>query len=173
MKFKKLLKSRKTVRTYTGKAADKKDLQKILEAGEYAPAAMGKYENYLFTVVTDKKLLKAIDQEAAMMFGDLHSHPLYGVPTLILVSAKKVDEMAWATAGIMGHNMVLAAEDKGYGACYIYGAVAALRNHPETIADLDLPDGFTPLCGVGVGETEEELEKRVIDKERVGITEAE
>ena len=45
MKFKKLLKSRKTVRTYTGKAANKKDLQKILEAGEYAPAAMGKYEN--------------------------------------------------------------------------------------------------------------------------------
>ena len=43
----------------------------------------------------------------------------------------------------------------------------------ETIADLDLPDGFTPLCGVGVGETEEELEKRDIDKERVGITEAE
>lgn len=96
MKFTKLLKSRKSIRTYTGKPADKKQVKKIIQAAELAPVARGLYENYQLTIINDPKLLKEIDQEAAMMFGDLESHPLYGVPTLILVSAKKQDEMAYA-----------------------------------------------------------------------------
>lgn len=82
MKFTKLLKSRKSIRTYTGKPADKKQVKKIIEAAELAPVARGLYENYQLTIINDPKLLKEIDQEAAMMFGDLESHPLYGVPTL-------------------------------------------------------------------------------------------
>lgn len=97
MKFTKLLKSRKSIRTYTGKPADKKQVKKIIEAAELAPVARGLYENYQLTIINDPKLLKEIDQEAAMMFSDLESHPLYGVPTLILVSAKKQDEMAYAS----------------------------------------------------------------------------
>lgn len=171
MKFTKLLKSRKSIRTYTGKPADKKQVKKIIEAAELAPVARGLYENYQLTIINDPKLLKEIDQEAAMMFGDLESHPLYGVPTLILVSAKKQDELAYASAGIIAHNMVLAAENKGLGACYLFGAAAALAAHPETVMKLDLPAGFMPVCGVGIGETEEELTIRDQKLDRININE--
>ncbi|GHV97300.1 nitroreductase [Lactobacillus nasalidis] len=171
MKFTKLLKTRKSVRTYTGKAADKKQLKKIIEAAELAPVARGSYENYQLTVVTDPKILKEIDQEAAMMAGDLESHPLYGVPTVILVSAKNRKESAYASAGIIAHNMVMAAENKGLGACYLFGAAAALDAHPETLMKLNLPDGFIPVCGVGVGESKEELAVRDLKMDRIGINE--
>lgn len=64
MKFTKLLKSRKSIRTYTGKPADKKQVKKIIEAAELAPVARGLYENYQLTIINDPKLLKEIDQEA-------------------------------------------------------------------------------------------------------------
>lgn len=171
MKFTKLLKTRKSIRTYTGDPADKKQIKKIIEAAELAPVARGLYENYQLTVISNPKILKEIDQEAAMMFGDLESHPLYGVPTLILVSAKDRDEMAYASAGIIAHNMVLAAENKGLGACYLFGAAAALAAHPETVVKLDLPTGFLPVCGVGVGDTEEELTIRDQKMDRIRINE--
>lgn len=171
MKFTKLLKSRKSVRTYTGEKATEKQMKKIIKAAELSPIAMGEYENYHLTVVNDPKVLKEIDQEAAMMFGDLNSHPLYGVPTFILVSGKKDNNMAYASAGVITHNMVLAAEDQDLGACYLYGATAALASHPGTVAKLNLPEGFIPIAGVGVGQTEEEIEKRDVDTNRIGVNE--
>ena len=62
MKFTKLLKSRKSIRTYTGKPADKKQVKKIIEAAELAPVARGLYENYQLTIINDPKLLKEIDR---------------------------------------------------------------------------------------------------------------
>jgi hypothetical protein len=46
-----------------------------------------------------------------------------------------------------------------------------LAAHPETVVKLDLPAGFMPVCGVGVGETEEELTIRDQKLDRIGINE--
>ena len=73
--------------------------------------------------------------------------------------------------GLLPTNMVLAAENKGLGACYLFGAAAALAAHPETVMKLDLPAGFIPVCGVGIGETEEELTIRDQKLDRIGINE--
>ena len=83
-----LLYSRKSVRSYTGEKVSEELLQTILMAGQASPVGMGQYGNLHFTVIESPALLQKIDAAAGAMFGDPSRHPLYGAPTLILISVK-------------------------------------------------------------------------------------
>lgn len=117
--------SRKTIRSYTGEAITADELNVILKAANAAPVGMGQYESLHLTIITDTDLLNKIDTAGAVMFGQPDMHPLYGVPTLVLISSKKPDPMmenvVFSNAAIVAHNMALAATDLGVGSCYIWG----------------------------------------------------
>lgn len=168
MEFNELLNSRRSVRQFTGKASDE-EIENILQAAEKSPIAMGQFDKYHLTVISNPDLLKRIDLEAAEMFGRGNSHPLYGAQTLILVSASNKDPMTYSSAGIVIHNMVLEAENLGLGACYIFGAIATLNQHPQTVEKLGLPKGFTPLGAVAIGQSDEKIESRTWPESRIEI----
>lgn len=165
-----LLESRKSVRTYTGEAVPGSQESRILRAAELAPVGMGRFEDFHLTVIKNPQILKQIELAAALMLGKPDVHPLYGAPELVLVSAKDPEQkgnVAYSGAAIIAHNMVLAAENQGLGACYIWGAVAALNQNPDLVSALELPEGFLPCCGVIFGATTEILTPREVDSERI------
>lgn len=172
MEFKDVLNTRKSIRSYTGEPISKEQLDNILTAAYEAPIGMGKYDSIHLTVVTNKDLLNEIDQNAAKFFGNPSAHPLYGAPTLIVVSSKDQGNVASANVGIIIQNMSLAAVDEGVGHCDIYGATVALTQNKELLSKLNLPEGYAPLGSIALGLSDEKYEKREIPaKHKYGMNE--
>ena len=163
--------SRKSVRSYTGEPVTAEELNTILKAANASPVGMGQYDTMHLTIITSKALLAKIEKATAAMFGKPDMHPLYNAPTLVLVSTKEPAPMmanvAYSNAAIMVHNMALAATELGVGQCDIWGAVAAVGHDTEILAELNLPDGFVPCCGICLGKTTETYEMREIPADRI------
>ena len=166
--------SRKSIRSYTGESITNEELNTLLKAANASPVGMGQFESLHLTVITNKELLGKIEATTAAMFGKPDMHPLYGAPTLILVSSKKpapmMENVAYSNAAIMVHNMALAATELGVGSCYIWGATAALSRNAEILAKLDLPEDFIPCCAIALGKTDCTYEVRDIPENKIAKT---
>lgn len=166
--------SRKSVRSYTGENITTEELEVILKAANASPVGMGQFDSLHLTVITNKDLLAKIEASAAAMFGKPDMHPLYGAPTLILVSSRKpapmMENVAFSNAAIMAHNMALAATELGVGTCYIWGAVAAMSRNPEVLAELKLPEGFIPCCAMCFGKNDVAYEVKEIPENKIKKT---
>ena len=163
--------SRKSVRSYTGENITTEELEVILKATNASPVGMGQFDSMHLTVITNKELLTKIEASAAAMFGKPDMHPLYGAPTLILVSSRKpapmMENVTYSNAAIMAHNMALAATELGVGTCYIWGATAAMSRNPEVLAELKLPEGFMPCCAMCFGKTDDSYKLRDIPADKI------
>lgn len=160
--------SRKSVRKYTGENISVDQLKQILKAAYAAPVGGAKYENLHLSVITNKDYMNRWEEASCAFFNRPGTHPLYGAPTVILVSsATPMNNANYSNAAIVVHNMALAAAELGLGACHIWGAVAALGEHPELVAELNLPEGMVPCCAVILGVTEEQYALREIADERI------
>lgn len=163
--------NRKSVRTYTGEPVSEEELDKILLAGQAAPVGMGRYADMHLTVIKDRELLEKIEKSAAKMFNRPGMHPLYGAPTLILVSAKAPsagqENVTYSNAAIIAHNMILEATELGVGAVHIWGATAALAADSALVAELGIPEGFVPCCAAAVGKTAAKYSMRNIPQNRI------
>jgi len=165
--------SRKSIRDYTGEKISEDKLKEILKAAKAAPVGLGKYDTVRLTVIENPKLLQVIDTTAAKIFGNPDIHPLYGAPTLVVVSVKpengSLNNVEFSNAAIMAHNIALAAVDFGIGCCHIWSAVMVLSANPDLVKRLELPDGYTPCCGIILGGTKEQYTMRDIPENRVEV----
>ena len=163
------IESRRSIRSYKGTISDA-DLKEILAAGNASAVGMGKFETVNMTVVRNKDFLHDLDRATAKMFGDETRTPLYGAPVLVVISTQLAEgdnNVPYSNCAGIVENMVLAAVSKGIGACHIWGAIHALNINPELLEKLNIADGFTAVCGVVLGDTDEKYEKRDIEPNRI------
>lgn len=162
---------RKTIRNYIGEDITNEELDLILKSANASPVGMGQYENVHLTIIKNKDLLNKIDKAGAKMFGKPDMHPLYNVPTLIVISSKNLGEamanVAHSNCAIIAHNMALTATELGIGSVYIWGATMALLKDEELVKELNLPTDFFPSCAIGLGKTTEKYETRNIPADRI------
>ena len=100
-------------------------------------------------------------------------NPLYNAPMYILVSAKLTtseDNVGYSSCATIVENIALAAVEIGVGACHIWGATIALSHNEELIKEFNLPEGFTPCCGIILGKTDELYIEREIPENRIQTT---
>lgn len=144
-----LLQSRRAFREYDDQPLTSEELQPILLAAETSPVGLGKYRNHRLTVIQDPKVLKQIQN-------------IYQAPTLIVVSSPDPGQLEFIDAGIIVHNMELAAENEGLAANY---SMACLASLPKTV----IPAGMTPCFAITLGHTKEKLTPRDLDIKRIPI----
>lgn len=144
-----LLQSRRAFREYDDQPLTSEELQPILLAAETSPVGLGKYRNHRLTVIQDPKVLKQIQN-------------IYQAPTLIVVSSPDPGQLEFIDAGIIVHNMELAAENEGLAANYNMACLALL---PKTV----IPAGMTPCFAITLGHTKEKLTSRDLDIKRIPI----
>ncbi|MEI6100569.1 MAG: nitroreductase family protein [Eubacteriales bacterium] len=150
----KSIKQRRSCRSYRNEQVAEEALQAILEAGAYAPNAMGEATHY--AVVQNKEVLEKINRLAkeAAMHMDVQLRELganeafncyYGAPTLVIVSADTKSPMPMdADCSAAIENMLVAAESLGLGTCWIFFATLAFGS-PEGEAlkkELGIPEGY-------------------------------
>lgn len=162
MEFSKVISTRYSCRSYTEEPVSDAQLQAVLAAGNAAPVGMGAYQTVYLTVIRNRGFLDAVSK-AAGAFLKRDTDPLYGAPVVILVSAKPgiPPTIEFQNTGTIIENMMLAATDLGLGSVYLMGAIAAMRNEPELVGQLNLPEGFVPIAAMALGHSAQPAVLRV------------
>jgi FMN reductase [NAD(P)H] len=149
---------RKSVRSYTNQQISDKDLETILETGKCGPGS-GALQ---LSVIQKPELIQRINDitKAAMLAGEGFMkqrastpgyEPIYGAPTLILLSAG--DPNGMANTSCTAENMLIAATALGLGSCYLMSPRAAFAgdNGAVLMRECGIPEGSTFNCAVIVG----------------------
>lgn len=154
----KIIKQRRSIRSYQDVQIKEEELQAILEAGQSAPYAWDQGRH--FTVIQNKELLDKLNlaaKEAAKQFdmehlralgNDKQFNCLYGAPTLIIVSGNEQAPMPLeADCAAANQNLLLAAESMGLGSCWIHFVLFAFDSPQSTELRkaLKVPEGYKPF----------------------------
>lgn len=114
------LRNRRSTKSYTAQQVSDQALDKILEAGLYAPTGRNN-QNVICVAVRDQKLRDQLSRMNAEIMG-VDSDPFYGAPCVIVVFAD-CEGTTWVEDGslVLG-NMLNAAQALGLGACWVHRA---------------------------------------------------
>ena len=163
--------NRKSVRSYTGENITDAELKQLLKAAYAAPVGKKAYDSLIMTVVTNKAFMDKLNAATAVMMEQPDAVPLYGAPTLIIVSSTLPggarDNVAYSNAACIVENIALEAVELGIGTCHIWGAIRALNADQELVKELNLPEEYVPCCAVILGHTDEAYELREIPMDRI------
>lgn len=164
MKALEAIAKRKSTRSFTTEQISDKQLETLLFAADAAPKAGGTEGCVHISVVQNKELLRKLIKAAVTAFNQGEGYtPFYGAPTLLVISGKDDTPYGGAAANVAcaGENMLIAATALGLGSVYLTGFLAAFSAAPELIKEAGVPEGYTPLAGVIVGNaTEKEFMER-------------
>ena len=109
--------SRKSIRTYNGENITETELKQILKAAYAAPVGMKAYDTLIMTVVTNKSFMDKLNAATAAMMEQPDAVPLYGAPTMIIVSSilpgGARDNVAYSNAACIVENIALEAVELG------------------------------------------------------------
>ena len=112
----KILEERRSCRSYKPEQITEQELDTVLNAGLWAPTAMGT-QNVLMVAVQDPATVKKLSLMNAKVM-NASSDPFYGAPTVVIVLSKRGKNDMVDGSGVLNY-MMLAAEETGLGSCWI------------------------------------------------------
>ena len=114
------IKTRRSIRKYKSDAIPEEILNKIIEAGSYAPSGMGR-QPVIILAVTNKELRDRLSKLNADVMHSTND-PFYGAPVVLVVLADKNAPTHVYDGSLVMENLMLAAHDLGIGSCWIHRA---------------------------------------------------
>jgi nitroreductase len=162
-----VLKSRRTVRSYTAEPMKERDLQELIDLAVLAPTGMGA-QPWAFTVVINPQIMRRLNgivleflraprmQQLLAMEGlqDWINGPsadiFYGAPALVVISGDTRAPSTTIDCQLAAENLFLAAHAKGLGTCYM-GFLVMAAESPELQALVRIPEGHKLLAAAVVG----------------------
>ena len=144
--FLELIKSRRSIRSYRPDAIPKELLDAVLEAGTYAPSAMGR-QSATIVAVTDKAVRDELMRLNAEVMGT-QSDPYYGAPVIVLVLADGTIPTYIEDGSCVLENLMLAAHAVGLGSVWVNRErqIFDSERGKQLLREWNLP---TTLRGVG------------------------
>ncbi len=114
------IKDRRSCRKYKDTMIPKEDISEIIEAGLYAASGMGR-QSTIILAITDKKVRDQLSKMNASIMNS-NNDSFYGAPVVLVVLADKNVPTAIYDGSLVMGNLMLAAEAKGIGSCWIHRA---------------------------------------------------
>ncbi len=121
-----VLLTRRSIRKFNDKSIPEDVLNKILEAGTYAPTAMG-MQKPIIIAITDKKVRDEVSRENAKIMDREGTDPFYGAPVILLVAVENYPNAVYDGSCVMD-NLLNAAWAMGVGSCWIHRAKEELES---------------------------------------------
>jgi len=153
LKFKEVIKKRRSIRKYKDIPVPKEQILEILEAARIAPSASHR-QPWHFIVVEDKETIKKLAKQSWAETA----------PVMIVGLADQAASPVWCIndLGVAFEHIVLAATDLGLGTCWM-----GQSNREDLVKDLlDVPDNFKVVALTTLGvpdETPAEKERKSLD----------
>lgn len=166
-----LMKERRSIRKYQNKQIEREDLEKIIEAGLYAPNAGGG-QRARIVAVHNKELAEKIGRlnlacfdRSKLVGGYVSSEQpsniddptikngFYGAPTVCVIFGSKNFLYSIPDAFCCAENMVLEAANLGIASCIIARGEETFDNEvgKELLKEWDIPDTDIARCFVILG----------------------
>lgn len=138
---------RRSIRKYKDTPVPEELLQKVLEAGTYAPTGMNR-QSPIIVAVTDKQTRDIIEKENAVVMGNADAKPFYGAPAVVVVFYNPDFVTGFEDGCLVMGNMLNAAYSVGLGSCWIHRAKEVFLGDKgkELMKKWGVPENF-----IGVG----------------------
>ena len=162
MKATEAIYARRSVREFTPDIVPESTIRQLIEAAIQAPSAVNT-QPWAFVVVQDPDLLaeiskRAIDIIKERMFpeklggelGEPGWNIFYNASTLVVVCSRPEGEHPDWDCCLAAENLLLAARDRGVGACTIGSAWPAL-SEPDIKNRLGIPENYQPIIPIIIG----------------------
>lgn len=158
--------ARRSIRQYKDQPVEREKLQQIVECGINAPSGMNKqpwevrvvdnpdYINGLTEIFCKANPKQAEDPGFKNMFRN--------APAVIFIANPK-DGTGALDCGLLGENMLLAAQSLGLGTCCLGGPIHFMKNNPDAapyVEKLGFSDDYELLYAIAVGYPDESPEAR-------------
>jgi nitroreductase len=162
-----VLRTRRTVRSYTAEPVARQELQELIDSAILAPTGMN-LQPWAFSVITSQELMRKLN---AIVLGMLRSPEaqqhmtnarmreivndpaydiFYGASALIVISGDTKVPGALIDCQLAAENLFLAAHAKGLGTCYM-GFLTLAAQHPEARTLLGIAEGHEMMAAAIVG----------------------
>ena len=148
--------ARRSIRKYLDKPVEHEKLEKVALAGINAPSAMN-LQNWAVRIIEDQKLMADVKEMTR------------NAPNLICVCVP-ADGRFDLDAGLLGENMMLAAQSLGLGTCIQTGPIRFLTTNEKAQAfrdSLDIPADYKLLYVISIGYPDEQPAAKPRDASKV------
>ena len=165
--------ARRSIRKYLDKPVEHEKLEVIVRAGINAPSGMNR-QPWIVRVVEDQKLIADVTEVFKKVNPDQVSREkdfknmFRNAPNLICVCTPT--NGGDLDAGLLGENMMLAAQSLGLGTCCLGGPVRFLNTNADAkffLDRLDIPEGYKLNYILAIGYPDEQPEAKPRDASKV------
>lgn len=169
----KTIMERRSVRKYLDKQVEHAKLEVIARCGVNAPNGMNK-QPWAVRIVESKEWIDGVTSEFVkknkeMAERDKNFKNMFrNAPNVIVIATPK--GQGQIDAGLMGGNMVMAAQSLGLGTCCLGGPVQFVKNDESAklyLEKLQIPDGYEIAYMIAVGYPDEQPEAKPRDMNKI------
>lgn len=155
--------TRRSVKKYQDKPVPSDILEKILEAGKYAPTGRNS-QSPIIIAVTNREMrdkLSRMNLEIikgrGLVTSSGHSDPFYGAPVVLIVLAKKDVATRVYDGSLVMENMMIAAHSLGLGSCWIHRAKEMFESEEgkQILSELGITEEYEGIGNCIIGYAEE------------------
>jgi glutathione peroxidase-family protein len=153
--------ARRSIRKYLDKPVEHEKLEAVVKCGINAPSGMNR-QPWIVRVVEDQKLIADVNQAADRSL-------FYDAPALICVCTP-ANGGGELDAGLLGENMMLAAQAMGLGTCCLGGPVRFLVSNEKCkffLDRLDIPADYKLNYILAIGYPNEQPDAKPRDASKV------
>jgi len=129
---------RRSIRSYKQDMVPRDVLERIVQAGTYAPTGRN-LQAPIIIAVTNREIRDRLSRLNADIMGT-ESDPFYGAPVVLIVLADKSVPTYVYDGSLVMANLMLAAHSEGVGSCWIHRAKQ----------EFELPEGKAILEQLGI-----------------------
>lgn len=165
--------ARRSVRKYLDKPVEHEKLEVIAKCGINAPSGMNA-QPWAVTIVEDSNYIKEttnlfVKTNAEMSKRDPNFKNMYrNAPVIICIATPGGNGSI--DCGLLGENMILAAQSMGLGTCCLGGPVNFLKHSEEAkpyIKKLGFPEGYDLCYIIAIGYPDESPEAKPRDLSKI------
>lgn len=157
----KLLLERRSIRKYKDLPVEEEKLDKILEAGTFAPTGMNR-QSPIMVAVRDKETRDFLEKENAKVMGDETRKPFYDAPVVIVVFYNPEIYTSFEDGCLVMGNLMNAAHCVGLGSCWIHRAKEVFETPAgkKLMKKWGVPEGFIGVGNCIIGYADETPEAK-------------
>ena len=142
------LMERRSCRSYRKEQITDDELNAVLEAGEYAPSAMGRQSTKMVVLQNPDDIARLSAMNARIMGTD--KDPFYGAPTVVIVFADRSILTCVEDGSLVLGNLMNAAHAIGLGSCWI-GFAESFMDLPEIKERFHVPAEYRIVSTLSLG----------------------
>lgn len=167
--------SRRSIRQYKPQAVGRDTMQTIVECGINAPNGMNK-QSWAIRVVDNPEYINGFTEvfkkkNQYRIANDPNFKNMFrNAPTVVFIANDPSYELSQIDCGLLGENMILAAQSMGIGSCCLGSPIRFMLTEPEAaeyVKRLELPEGYTLLYCIAFGHPDESPEAKPRDTSKI------